>query len=62
MQRRITESKKGAITGKCGFDAGSELGTAFWSCFTPHVDVCGEVLSQVGLTRDWLVIGTGGES
>lgn len=41
--------RKDELTGKGGFDAG-----------TPHVDVFGEPLSQVGLTCNWLETGIGG--
>ena len=49
------------LTGKGGFDAGSEPRPAFWLYFTPHADVSEKSLSQVGLTCEWLAVGTGGE-
>lgn len=49
--------KKRGLTGKGGFDAGSEPWAAFWLYFTPQVDVLGGPPSQVGLTCEWLVIG-----
>lgn len=60
MLRWNAEMTKDKLTGKSGFRAGSEPCAAFWLCFTPHVDVSGKPLSQVGLTCEWLVTGTGG--
>ena len=57
MLRWNAVRRKVGPTGKGGFDAGSEPCTALWLYFTPHADVSVGLLSQVGLTCEWLVTG-----